>query len=122
MVLSASLLAAAGCHRAHDAARDIRVETTLQPEPVRVGNATITLRIADGQANPVRGAQVQIEGDMAHPGMAPVFHDAQPLGPGSYAGTMKFDMPGDWVLLEHIRLTDGRRIERQVAVNGVAAQ
>jgi hypothetical protein len=28
-------------------------------------------------------------------------------------------MPGDWVILEHITLADGRKLERQLDVNSV---
>lgn len=56
---------------------------------------------------------------MSHPGMAPVFGNAKETEPGRYEGHLQLTMPGDWVILEHITLPDGRKLERQLDVNGV---
>ena len=56
---------------------------------------------------------------MAHPGMAPVFADAIETSPGSYRAPLNFTMGGDWVVLLHITLSDGRKVERQMDVKGV---
>ncbi len=114
-------MAATACHRANQAA-DLRVLTTLQPQPPRVGQATVTIAITDAHASPVAGASIQVEGDMAHPGMAPVFGEAKETAPGNYQASIEFNMPGDWVLLLHIRLADGRKIERQIDVRGVESK
>jgi hypothetical protein len=99
------------------------IRTQITPQPVRVGEATITVTgIVDHLGEPLAGVHVQIEGDMAHPGMAPVFTDATETTPGIYQAQLDFNMPGDWVVLEHIRLADGTRIERQTDVRGVRAQ
>jgi hypothetical protein len=60
-----------------------------------------------------------VEADMSHPGMSPVFAEAKETAPGSYRTTVDFNMGGDWVVLLHIKLADGRKIERQVDVKGV---
>ncbi len=56
---------------------------------------------------------------MAHPGMAPVFSDAHETSPGSYEAHVNFSMGGDWVLLLHVTLADGRKFDKQVDVKGV---
>ncbi len=58
---------------------------------------------------------------MTHPGMAPVFADAIEVSPGSYKATMNFTMGGDWVVLFHIMMSNGRRVEQQMDVKGVAS-
>jgi YtkA-like len=83
-----------------------------------VGVATITAELSEGAA-PVTGAVVALEGDMSHPGMAPVFGTAKEKEPGRYEGHIQLTMPGDWVILEHITLADGRKLERQLDVNSV---
>jgi hypothetical protein len=99
------------------------MQTKISPQPVRVGGSTVTLSgVTDGLGEPLAGVHIQIEGDMAHPGMAPVFADARETAPGIYVAQINFNMPGDWVLLEHIRLANGRKIERQVDVKGVVGQ
>jgi hypothetical protein len=64
-------------------------------------------------------ATIKVEADMAHPGMAPVFKAANETAPGSYQAEISFTMAGDWVLLLHIQLADGSKVERQVDVRGV---
>jgi hypothetical protein len=99
------------------------VRTEIAPQPVRVGEATVTVSgIVDGLGEPLAGVAVQIEADMAHPGMAPVFSAAKEIAPGIYRAQLDFNMPGDWVVLTHIRLASGHTIERQTDVRGVRAQ
>jgi hypothetical protein len=99
------------------------IRTQIAPQPIRVGEESITITgIVDGLGEPLTGVHIQVEGDMAHPGMAPVFSDARETSPGTYQAQLDFNMPGDWVLLEHIRLANGTRIERQLDVRGVRAQ
>ena len=59
------------------------------------------------------------EADMSHPGMTPVFGEAQEVAPGQYQGSLEFAMAGDWVVLIHVTLRDGRTVEREVSVPGV---
>jgi YtkA-like len=84
-----------------------------------VGPATLTLQVADASQKPIAHAIIDVEADMAHPGMAPVFGQVEETTPGNYRAHVNFTMAGDWVVLLHIQLPDGRRIERQVDVRGV---
>jgi hypothetical protein len=111
-------LAATACHRAMDGASDISVRHQITPQPIRIGPATVAVQLADG-AKPVTDATIMVEADMSHPGMSPVFGPANEMAPGSYQAHINFNMGGDWVVLLHIKLADGRKIERQVDVRGV---
>ncbi|HEX3470610.1 MAG TPA: FixH family protein [Silvibacterium sp.] len=112
-------LAATACHQANDGASDISVQQQITPQPVHVGPATVAVQLADAAAKPVSDATIMVEADMSHPGMSPVFGAAGKTGPGSYQAHINFNMGGDWVVLLHIKLADGRKIERQVDVRGV---
>jgi len=57
---------------------------------------------------------------MSHAGMVPVFAEAREGEPGRYRATMNLSMAGDWVVLVHITLPDGRKLERQFEIKGVA--
>lgn len=59
---------------------------------------------------------------MTHPGMAPVFSDAQETRPGDYEARIDFTMGGDWVLLLHVTLADGSKFDKQVDVKGVESR
>ena len=66
------------------------------------------------------GARIKLEGNMSHPGMSPVFADALEVAPGEYRANMELSMPGDWIILVHLTLPDGSRLERQFEIKGVA--
>ena len=102
---------------------DFLVQHDVSPSPPGVGRpATISLKLTDFLASkPVSGARIQLEGNMTHAGMTPVFAEAKEAEPGSYRATLEFTMAGDWVVLVHAALPDGRKIERQFDVKGVRA-
>ena len=114
----AVVLLLSGCRRSNDSGHPIAIQCQATPQPPRVGVATITADLSEG-AGPVTGAVVKLEGDMSHPGMAPVFGSATETGPGRYEGHLQLTMPGDWVILEHITLADGHKLEGQFDIKGV---
>ncbi len=107
----------AGCARSH-APADLTIEHEVSPQPVRAGRVTITFKLADA-GKLMTGARVGLEADMSHPGMSPVFGQADEIEPGRYRGRLELGMAGDWVILLHIALPDGRKLERQIDVRGV---
>lgn len=121
-LMVACLTWSAGCHRSGSSAAGVKVLTTIEPQPAHVGPVTVTVQIADAHARQLSGAQVQIEGDMAHPGMPPVFHDAGEIAPGKYVAYLKLNMPGDWIILTHVRLANGLEIQQQTNLSGVTQQ
>ena len=102
---------------------DFDFKHDISPASPVVGRpATVSLRLTDFLASkPVSGARVTLEGNMTHPGMTPVFAEAKEAEPGRYHATLEFTMAGDWVVLVHAALPDGRKIERQFDVKGVRA-
>jgi len=121
LVFAATCLFLAGCGKPASSASNIVINSELSPQPVRVGPVTVTLKLNNSTAKPVSGAHITLEGDMSHPGMAPVFADAKETEAGRYQGTLQLNMSGDWVVLTHVILTDGQKLERQINVNGVQA-
>jgi hypothetical protein len=111
----------AGCSKSSDRSASISVDHDISPQPTRVGPATVTIRLTDAANKPVTAAQIVIEGGMSHPGMSPVFGQAKELQAGRYQGPVDFAMAGDWILLFHITLPDGRKFDRQVIVPAVRA-
>jgi hypothetical protein len=110
-----------GCSKSSGRSPSISVDLDISPQPTRVGPATITLRLTDIARKPVTGARITIEGDMSHPGLSPVFGQAEELEAGCYQSHIGFAMAGDWVLLFHITLSDGHTLDRQVSVPAVRA-
>jgi hypothetical protein len=114
-------VACTGCSKSTDRSPSILLDHDISPQPARVGPATVTIRLSDVTRNPIAAAQIAIEGEMSHPGMSPVFGQARELEAGRYQGQIDFAMAGDWILLFHITLSDGRKLDRQVSVPAVRA-
>jgi hypothetical protein len=114
-------LLASGCSKPVEPQSAVAIEYGISPQPVRVGPVVVTVKLRDAAGQPVPGSRVNLEADMSHPGMAPVFGEVRQVAPGQYQGSLEFSMPGDWVVLIHVRLPDGRKLERQVSVPGVTA-
>jgi hypothetical protein len=51
--------------------------------------------------------------------MSPGFAEAKEAELGRYQAHLEFPMAGDWVILLHITLPDGKKLERQIDVRGV---
>ena len=119
MLAMAYAILAIGCHRTEDATPGVVVKESIAPQPPRIGPAIVSIKVSDPLQKPVSHATIMVEADMSHPGMSPIFAEAKEITPGSYRAPIDFSMGGDWVVLLHIKLPDGRRIERQTDVRGV---
>jgi len=91
----------------------------VSPQPPRVGQVTITLTLTDGSGKLLSGARIRLEGNMTHPGMAPVFADASETQPGRYRALIELSMAGDWYVIAHVSLPNGRMMDQQFELNGV---
>jgi hypothetical protein len=115
-----ALLALGGCRG--DTAGDLRgfrLDVATAPTPPVVGPSRIVVALTDDQGAAVAGATLRLEGTMTHAGMVPVLRDATPEGGGRYrVDDFEFTMGGDWILLAHVTLPDGRSgtLERQLRV------
>jgi hypothetical protein len=97
----------------------LAIDHEISPEPARVGPTTIILKLADANGKPVSAARIAIEADMSHAGMSPVFSEASETEPGRYQARLEFQMAGDWVILLHVTLPGGKKLDRQIEVPGV---
>ena len=111
------MLPAVGCNKRAERADVVVVQPEVSPHPARVGAVTVMFTLEDGAALPVKGAHVRFEADMSHPGMNPVFAEAHEAGSGNYQSQLTLGMAGDWVILVHGTLANGKKFERQFAVN-----
>lgn len=111
-----------GCGKAEESLPDIIVEHEIAPQPPKVGSATITLKLSDPSGIPQPGAQINLEGNMSHPGMRPVFGEAREIGSGRYEAPIEFTMGGDWIVIVHVILQDGRKFQRQLDIKAVQSE
>ena len=111
-----------GCRRQTAAVTDLRLTHAVFPQPPRVGQTTINLRATDVSGKPVSSARIKLEANMSHAGMAPVLADATEVEKGNYRATLELSMAGDWIVVAHVTLADGHKLDQQFEINGVASQ
>ena len=95
------------------------MDLVIAPQPPQLGPATITVALTDATDMPIEGAEVELEGNMNHAGMVPVFAQSTEVAPGRYRADLEFTMGGDWFILVRAKLPDGRSMERAIDVPGV---
>ena len=95
------------------------MDLSFDPAP-RVGATTCTVALADAAGAPVTGATVEVEGNMNHAGMVPVFAEPREVAPGRYQAPFEFTMGGDRFAIVRAELADGSSMEQIVEVPGVA--
>jgi hypothetical protein len=52
--------------------------------------------------------------------MVPAFADVTEVEPGRYRANMELSMAGDWLVVVHLTLPDGSKVDRQFEIKGVA--
>ena len=56
---------------------------------------------------------------MTHAGMTPVSADATEFAAGQYRAKLNLAMAGDWYVLVHFKLADGRQLDQQFEIREV---
>ncbi len=114
-----AMLITSGCNRATEPPASVAIEQIISPNPARVGPETISFKLTKADGKPLTGAQIAVEADMSHPGMSPIFTGATEADAGRYQARIVLPMAGDWVVLLHIKLPNGKKLDRQFDVKGV---
>jgi hypothetical protein len=92
----------------------------IEPKPPQVGMATLNITLRDSTNQLIKGADIELEGNMSHPGMEPVLATVKEVKPGQYSAKIEFTMGGDWFILIESTLPDDRVVERQINIPGVS--
>jgi hypothetical protein len=93
----------------------VKMEWHVSPTSPQVGTEmSVQLVLINAAHAPLSGASLQLEGHMAHPGMAPVIAQATDAGRGLYRAKIALPMEGDWLLLATGSLPDGQRLNRRI--------
>lgn len=115
--LGGALILACGCRPpAADDSGETQATIGFDPAPPGIGVTRVSIALMDEAGTPVRLGRLEVEGNMNHAGMKPVFARLEEAAPGRYAGTIEFTMGGDWFLLLDGRYADGRRFRKKVSV------
>ena len=121
LILSLVALLAFACHKTAPPP-NINVQYEVSPQPPRAGITTINLKLTQKDGQPVKGARVELEGNMSHAGMSPVTGEAKEIEAGKYSGTVQLEMAGDWIVVVHITLADGQELQRQIEIKALNAE
>ena len=88
---------------------------STSPSPPTLGTVEITIALASATGQPISGAKLRLEADMAMAGMKPETGDLTDLGNGRYQSHgFAFSMGGSWILTVQGTLPDGTTIDRTV--------
>lgn len=118
----ASLVALSACAPVGGGeAPDVQVELHFDPAPA-VGETRCHVQLEGPDGATIDGAVIQVEGNMNHAGMVPVFADLSCEGEGAYAAPFEFTMGGDWFVVIRGELPDGRYLERIIDVPSVPVE
>lgn len=93
--------------RPADNSAGLTIDMAVEPEQPVVGGATLIVTLTDESGRPVNEASVNIEGNMTHAGMTPVFGEATAGNNGRYEIPFEWTMGGDWIVTVNITLPDG---------------
>lgn len=115
-VVFAVLLLVGGCGRPTRTSGSIAVDARFVARIARSGQGFVAVNLSDSAARPVTGAHIAAEGNMSHPGMAPVLADCKEIEPGRYQADLDLGMRGSWVILLEITLANGEKMERRMGV------
>lgn len=115
------LLLSAACGATAENAAGSDLQISLIPAPGGINGAYLQVQLADAAGTPITDAQVQVEGNMNHAGMAPVLvdavrDDADGSSDGIYQLPFQFTMLGDWIITVEVTLADGTTVTRDIEV------
>jgi Cu(I)/Ag(I) efflux system membrane fusion protein len=88
------------------AAGELRIATSLEPDPPRLVGQRVHVALADAAGHPIDGAHVTVSYDMAAmPNMAEMKSDfaAAPAGDGAYDAVFDLPMAGSWTITVRAR-------------------
>ncbi|MCW9711827.1 FixH family protein [Aliifodinibius salicampi] len=112
----------AGCASNAEKHSDISLSWEVEPDPPRVGRTTMDITLTDSTNQLIKGAKVELQGNMSHPGMKPVVVTAEEVKPGHYSADFDFTMGGDWFFIITSTLSDKRVVEREITIPGVRSK
>lgn len=93
------------------------IQMEPRPSPPGPGQGALIFSVTDGQGHPIDNVTLDVEGNMTHAGMVPVF--AQVVGgkDGRYEVPFEWTMGGDWIVTVKATLADGGLVTRQFNVS-----
>ncbi len=95
------------------------LQITLRAAPEGAAGTYLTVELADAAGAPITDATVELEGNMNHAGMVPVFaepvtDEADGAVDGLYQVPFAFTMFGDWIITVKVVEADGTEVTRNI--------
>ena len=95
---------------------DYNLKMNLEPNPPTTGPGRLVFTLTDSADHPIDNATLNIEGNMTHAGMVPIFAQSSAGPSGQYSVPFEWTMSGDWTVTVQVTLADGHRISQQFPV------
>ena len=103
VLIGVLLLLLAGCGGKSENVTNSGLSVQLTPAPEGRGGTYLSVKLSDVDGKAVTDAKVSLEGNMTHPGMAPILadsvsDDADGAADGTYKVPFAVNKAGDWVI------------------------
>lgn len=117
-IMTGGLLSACGRIQAGQNQNDgeVKVELSVEPAQPVVGPAQLIVSVTDAGGQPIENATLDIEGNMTHAGMVPVFAQTTGGENGRYTVPFEWTMGGDWFVTVEVTLENGQTISREFPI------
>ncbi len=115
LVIALALSACGGAPVQSNSSKPVNIRLETDPNPARLGNATVTLNITDVNDTPIEGATVDVSAEHTSMAMGSISGVATDQGGGKYTITTGFSMSGTWKFTVHVR-KDGLDYQEDIEI------
>ncbi|HEY9156158.1 MAG TPA: FixH family protein [Opitutaceae bacterium] len=124
VLATAALVSLLGCRpKPREPLGLLQASAQFEPNPPVAHHAVnVKVTLTDAAGKPLQLGHLDVEGDMNHAGMSPVFAHFDEITPGQYSGQIEFTMGGDWFLLLSGQLPGNTHFVKKIDVLGVKPQ
>ncbi len=112
------VVACSGASGADGNTQGLSAKLTFDPQP-HIGTVECTVALTNADGTPAQCTEVELEGNMNHAGMVPVFAAAEARGEGTFVAELEFTMGGDWLIFVRGKSPEGKAFEIVKDVTGV---
>ncbi len=117
-IFGITLLSGCGRIQQTQTAQDqgVTLNLIIDSDDLEVGPTRLKFNLLDDQGQPIDGATLDVEGNMTHAGMVPVFAQSNESENGQYSIPFEWTMSGDWIVTVDVSLPDGKQFSWETPV------
>ncbi|MEZ4671809.1 MAG: FixH family protein [Anaerolineae bacterium] len=87
------------------------IQMTSDPYPLVIGPSQLFFAVLDAAGNPVDATSLELDVEMTHDGMLPLYAPVTKTGFGQFSATVQWSMAGSWTVSAEAVLADGSTMD-----------